>query len=135
LTMSTEDKFRPNRDSLSTGLTILIVLGLFAALGIPNRVGHGPGKIRGIIHNLRQLDGAVQQWACVRGYTNRVPVTPKDIAPYVIGGWVNPIAGERYALRYYPQSPEAFLNCDVEGHPKGTIISFTTNGFIFLTPK
>ena len=73
--------------ALLTSVVFLFVLGLGALITVPNFVSNGPGKINAIINNLRQLDGAEQQWAEVHGYTNVTPVTPADIAPYVKDGW------------------------------------------------
>jgi hypothetical protein len=104
---------------------------------MPNFVSRGPGKINAIITNLRQIDGAAEQWAIDHHQTGAVLVTREDLAPYLrvaSGHWVTPVAGERYVLNVLPQSPEAMLTREVEGRPQGTVIRFTTNGDIQFIP-
>ncbi len=121
--------------SLADNLASILVLGLFLALfisiAVPNYVGHGRGRLNAITFNLRQLDAAVQQWEIDHHPTGAVLVAREDIAPYLRFApdhWVKRVAGEQYVLKPLPQSPEAVLTREVEGHPKGTIIRFGTNG-------
>jgi len=123
----------------------ILALGLFVALLIaivaPNYVGHGRGRTNGIVNNLRQLDGAVQQWALDYHQTGAIVVAWKDIAPYLKGasdlhGWVKPVAGEVYVLKALPQSPEVVLTRELDGRPKGTVLRLGTNGDVeIILPK
>ncbi len=122
------------KETWIAAIVFLVVLALFGLLAVPNYVGRGPGKVNAIINNLRQLDGAMQQWANVHGYTNAMTVTREDIAPYVKDGWIKPVAGEQYILKNFPDSPEARLIRKVERHLKGTIIRFRTNADIEIVP-
>ena len=121
----------------------ILALGVFMAvllvLVVPNFVRGGPSKINGIINNLRQIDGACQQWAASHDQTGAVLVTWADIAPYLRPtpgpqGPVKQVAGERYILKPLPQPPEAVLTREVEGHPMGTIVRFSTNGLEEIIP-
>jgi hypothetical protein len=130
--MNNPARFRRPRSWVTILIVGLSVAVLFV-LGVPNFVGHGPGKINAILNNLRQIDGASQQWATSRGQTGAVTATWADIAPYLPPasgpqGSVRQVAGERYVLKPLTQPPEAVLTREVEGHPKGTVVRFSTNG-------
>jgi len=75
---------------------------------------------------LRLIDGAKQQWAIEHDQTNDVVVTAEDIAPYLRrflrDGVIKPIAGERYRINTLCKVPEAELNQEMGGRPKGTVI-------------
>ena len=122
---------------LKIGL-LLGIVGLLAAIAIPNFVRSGSTKRLGIINKLCQIDAAKAQWAIEHGLTNsptpsRV-VTVKDLAPYLLPDYTqkkefgNPAFGEFYLIRDLNQSPEAVLTCPlVERYadyslPKGTVI-------------
>jgi hypothetical protein len=97
------------------------------SIGIPNYVGSPRSKTLAIVSNLRQLDGAMQQWAFEHGKTGSVVVTEQDLAPY-LGQSLKPIAGERYILKTLLQSPEAELTHRLEGRPKGSVLRLNPNG-------
>ena len=94
---------------------------------MPSFVRSGPCKTSQIINNLRQLDGAVCQWALDHRQTGAVAVTRQDIAAYLKDGWVRPVAGEKYILKLLSESPEAQLTREVDGRPKGTVFRWRTN--------
>jgi hypothetical protein len=70
---------------VKVGLACLFV-GFVAWITIPRFIGprrSGPAwNANACINNLRQLDGAKQQWALENGKTNGV-VTKNDITPYI----------------------------------------------------
>jgi hypothetical protein len=78
---------RPIRSWLLTILVSLVIIGLLAAMAIPNFVGGGPGKMFGIKGVLINIDRTKIEWAIEHGYTNNmVPsreITAQDIAPYL----------------------------------------------------
>ena len=122
----------------------ILVLGVFVALLISIVVPNWPrsrhSKINAIENNLRQLAGAVEQWAIDHQQTGAVRVTKEDIAPYLRvqpDHWVKQVAGERYILTVLPQLPEVVLTREVDGRPKGTVIRATTNGTFlqFILPN
>ena len=121
-----------------TWLVVAAVAYLVWLVCVPNFVGSRTSKINGIMNNLRQLDGAKQQWALDHGQTGAVLVTEQDIAPYFgrPSGWVRPVAGERYILNRLDQSPEAELTHQLLKRPKGTRFSLSeTNGYGVILPK
>lgn len=42
---------------------LLLVAGIFYAIALPNQIRKGPSTKNGCIANLKQIDGAIQQWA------------------------------------------------------------------------
>jgi hypothetical protein len=106
----------------------VVGLLLLYILCIPNFVGSGTSKMNAILNNLRQLDGAKQQWALDHGRTGAVVVTTQDIAPYL--PHFTTVAGERYILRTLAEVAEAQLTREVDGRPKGTVLRFGTNDSI-----
>ncbi|MCX6924776.1 MAG: hypothetical protein NT154_16410 [Verrucomicrobia bacterium] len=100
---------------------VLILAALVLSIGIPNYVGRSRSETLAIVSNLRQLDGAMQQWAYEHGKTGAVVITEQDVAPYLRGS-LKPVAGERYILKTLTESPEAQLTHEVEGRPKGSVL-------------
>jgi len=65
-------------------MIVVAIIGLLAAIAIPNFVrARTTAQMNACINNLRQIDGAKQQWALeTRQATNAVPVVT-DINPYL----------------------------------------------------
>src|SRR5512139_794732 len=65
-------------------MIVVAIIGLLAAIAIPNFVrARTTAQMNACINNLRQIDGAKQQWALeTRQATNAVPVVT-DIDPYL----------------------------------------------------
>jgi len=118
---------------------VILVLGvlvvLLLALAVANNTGPTSrhARINAMVNNLRQLDGAAEQWAIDHHQTGAVLVTEADLTKHLRRS-LEPIAGERYVLRPRPQSPEVVLTRQVEGRLKGTVICFTTNGEVRFIP-
>jgi len=65
-------------------LGIVGLIGLFTwAVVIPNLKPARVGSQNACINNLRQIDGAKQEWALENGKTNGVICTVEDIKPYI----------------------------------------------------
>jgi prepilin-type N-terminal cleavage/methylation domain-containing protein len=80
-------KINTNRASGFTLVEIMIVvaiIGLLAAIAIPNFVkARATSQKNACINNLRQIDGAIQQWALETGALATAAVTTDNIKGYV----------------------------------------------------
>ncbi|MHC1763539.1 MAG: type II secretion system protein [Verrucomicrobiia bacterium] len=76
-----------NRKSGFTLVEIMIVvaiIGLLAAIAIPNFVrARTTSQKNACVNNLRQIDGAIQQWALENNATDSTAVTLALITPYL----------------------------------------------------
>ncbi len=65
------------------------------------------------INNLRQIDGAKNEWALEKGKANGTPVTAADIAPYLQGGALPKCpGGGTYTIGKIGEKP----TCSIPGH-------------------
>jgi type II secretory pathway pseudopilin PulG len=96
---------------LIEALAVLAMAALLASVTLPNFVkSRTTSQSNAIVNNLRQLDGAKQQWALQHGKSaNDVP-TMKDLSPYLKG--VSPVMGERYVLGKVAEPVAAELDAD-----------------------
>jgi hypothetical protein len=69
--------------------------------------------VNACVNNLRQLDGAKQQWALENGQTAQATPTTEQVAAYLRGG-AFPVcpAGGQYALNAVGTAP----TCSIQGH-------------------
>jgi prepilin-type N-terminal cleavage/methylation domain-containing protein len=64
-------------------MIVVAIIGLLAAIAIPNFVkARQNSQTNACVNNLRQIDGAKQQWALEQGKTAGTPV-PTDLQPYL----------------------------------------------------
>ena len=65
-------------------MIVVAIIGLLAAIAIPNFVkARTTAQQNACINNLRQIDGAVQQWALEKGKGEEASVTIEDVLPYL----------------------------------------------------
>jgi prepilin-type N-terminal cleavage/methylation domain-containing protein len=75
-------------------MIVVAIIGLLAAIAIPNFVrARTTSQMNACINNLRQIDGAAQQWALeTKQATNAVPAFT-DISSYLKSSVVCPAGG------------------------------------------
>ena len=65
-------------------MIVVAIIGLLAAIAIPNFLrARSTSQQNACINNLRQIDGAIQQWALESGAKPTDPVTGANIQPYM----------------------------------------------------
>jgi prepilin-type N-terminal cleavage/methylation domain-containing protein len=65
-------------------MIVVAIIGLLAAIAIPNFVrARQTSQTNACINNLRQIDGAQQQWALETNQAADATVTEGDVAPYL----------------------------------------------------
>jgi prepilin-type N-terminal cleavage/methylation domain-containing protein len=71
-------------------MIVVAIIGLLAAIAIPNFVrARAASQANACINNLRQIDGAKQQWALENNQTGAASPAAADVAPYMgrgVGG-------------------------------------------------
>ena len=65
-------------------MIVVAIIGLLAAIAIPNFLkARSTSQQNACINNLRQIDGAIQQWALETGAKATDPVVGNNIQPYM----------------------------------------------------
>jgi prepilin-type N-terminal cleavage/methylation domain-containing protein len=102
-------------------MIVVAIIGLLAAIAIPNFVrARETAQTNACINNLRQIDGAIQQWALESGSASTDTVTEADVSPYLgrgsgsatlLAASVDCPAGGAYALTTVETPP----TCSIGG--------------------
>jgi len=75
-------------------MIVVAIIGLLAAIAIPNFVkARTTAQMNACINNLRQIDGAIQQWALEMKKDATAAVTTADITVYLKNSVVCPSGG------------------------------------------
>ena len=107
-----------NRTSRKSGFTlveimiVVAIIGLLAAIAIPNFVrARTQSQKNACINNLRQIDGAVQQWALENKQAAAATVITADVIPYLKSQVVCPSGGTTFATSYTVSFADAKPTC------------------------
>lgn len=102
-------------------MIVVAIIGLLAAIAIPNFVkARATSQKNACINNLRQIDGAKQQYALENGKDSDYVVTDTDVTPY-LGRGVDgqmpecPVAGGTYTVGAVGVEPTCSNGADL-GH-------------------
>lgn len=112
-------KTRTSRKSGFTLVEIMIVvaiIGLLAAIAIPNFVrARTTSQKNACINNLRQIDGAIQQWALETKAGATATVTATDVLPFLKNEVKCPSGGTTFANSYTLTTVAAKPTCTATG--------------------
>src|SRR6185295_7363386 len=96
-----------NRTIRKSGFTlveimiVVAIIGLLAAIAIPNFIkARTTAQMNACINNLRQIDGAIQQWALELKQSGSATVGFTDISGYLKNAVVCPSGGTTFANSY-----------------------------------
>ena len=82
-------------------MIVVAIIGLFAAIAIPNFVqARTPSQRTACINNLRQVNSAVQQWALEQNAGFNAVVSFTDISSYMKVSVVCPAGGTSFSDSY-----------------------------------
>ena len=111
-----------NRNSRNSGFTlveimiVVAIIGLLAAIAIPNFVrARTQSQKNACINNLRQIDGAVQQWALENKQGGTASVNKTDVYPYLKNSVICPSGGTTFANSYTVTTVAAKPTCTATG--------------------
>jgi hypothetical protein len=105
--------------SWSEWVVLILGVGLLAVIAVPNFIREPvTSPANACINNLRQIDGAKQQWALESGKTNGdIIVTENDIRPYLGRGAEGRIpqcpSGGKYTIGKLKEPPTCSLGTNV----------------------
>lgn len=101
-------------------MIVVAVLAILMSVAIPNYLKSGKTTSRNTcVSNLRQIDGAMEQWAMYNNIpagTIPSPSQEDDIYNYVDGGKPFCPAHGEYSLHSIGSHPQVTCSCEDEGH-------------------
>ena len=111
-----------NSTSRKSGFTlveimiVVAIIGLLAAIAIPNFVrARTQSQKNACINNLRQINGAVQQWALENKQGPTAAVNATDVFPYLKSQVVCPSGGTTFGDSYLVTTVNNNPTCNSSG--------------------
>jgi prepilin-type N-terminal cleavage/methylation domain-containing protein len=112
-------------------MIVVAIIGLLAAIAIPNFVkARQNSQTNACINNLRQIDGAKQQWALENGKTGATTVGVTSITPYLGRGSAGSVATMDCPLIRPPSSLSGYAIGDLNTAPTCKQYNATTHNAI-----
>src|SRR5436309_2079039 len=82
-------------------MIVVAIIGLLAAIAIPNFIkARTTSQMNACINNLRQVDGAIQQWALENKKDAAATVAYTDISGYLKNSVICPSGGTTFGNSY-----------------------------------
>ena len=105
-------------------MIVVAIIGLLASIAVPNWVhARATSQPQACINNLRQIDGAVQQWALENKQAATATVSPTDILPYLRNAVICPAGGTAFSDSYQLQGLTNKPICLKQGAAKQTNVN------------
>ena len=93
-------------------MIVVAIIGLLASIAIPNFVkARTTAQMNACISNLRQVDGAIQQWALDTKQGDTATVNAADVLQYLKNAVVCPSGGKTFADSYSVTTVQARPTC------------------------
>jgi prepilin-type N-terminal cleavage/methylation domain-containing protein len=99
-------------------MIVVAIIGLLAAIAVPNFVkARTTAQKNACINNLRQIDGAIQQWALETGQAENAAVDPVAVQTYLKNAVVCPSGGTAatFETSYKLNGVGAAPECNIQG--------------------
>ena len=93
-------------------MIVVAIIGLLAAIAIPNFIkARTTSQMNACINNLRQVDGAIQQWALENKKDAAATVAYSDISSYLKNAVICPSGGTAFSDSYTISTVAAKPTC------------------------
>lgn len=95
-------------------MIVVAIIGLLAVMAIPSYVrARNLSQINTCVNNLRQISGAIDQFAIEMGHTDSYSPTDLEVSAYMKGGVIPPCpAGGSYDITTVADNP----TCSIGGN-------------------